>query len=224
MKKIILIVVCIFLMTGCATTNQSTKKKSLAQNATKAAKIEATDKQSPDTTIVNNNADSSDEAIIEQFRLVEEEVQSINDTSTDTNLEKKLKKDFIILTDFIFYDGTIHGKTFNELSDEAKAKILVIYEKIDNKIDSLFPNYKEELRKSTNKVYNNIKEGIAKLKEKYKEKVGDEAYDNTIKIYEEDKERLKEAYEPVIDKAKEKASEVKEKAKSWYQKFKEENE
>ena len=45
-----------------------------------------------------------------------------------------------------------------------------------------------------------------------------------MKIYEEDKERLKEAYMPIIEKARERAFELKDRAESWYKKFKEENE
>ena len=230
MKKIILMLICLFLITGCSTSSITTSTKGLAQKAVKATTVKKVSKteevKDVEVEIISNdsNTDNSDEAIIKQFESVEEEAKNVDNTNIDESLEKKLKKNFIILTDFIFYDGKINGKTFNELSDEAKAKILVIYERIDNKIETLFPNYKEELRKSANKAYNNIKEGIAKLKEKYIEKVGDEAYENTMKIYEEDKERLKEAYKPIIEKARERAFELKDRAESWYKKFKEENE
>lgn len=230
MKKIILMLICLFLITGCSTSSITTSTKGLAQKAVKATTVKQVSKNEEvkdvEVEVISNdsNTDNSDEAIIKQFESVEEDIKSVDNTNIDESLEKKLKKNFIILTDFIFYDGKINGKTFNELSDEAKAKILVIYERIDNKIETLFPNYKEEIRKSANKAYNNIKEGIAKLKEKYIEKVGDETYENTMKIYEEDKERLKEAYMPIIEKARERAFELKDRAESWYKKFKEENE
>lgn len=230
MKKIILMLICLFLITGCSTSSITTSTKGLAQKAVKATTVKQVSKNEEvkdvEVEVISNdsNTDNSDEAIIKQFESVEEDIKSVDNTNIDESLEKKLKKNFIILTDFIFYDGKINGKTFNELSDEAKAKILLIYERIDNKIETLFPNYKEEIRKSANKAYNNIKEGIAKLKEKYIEKVGDEAYENTMKIYEEDKERLKEAYMPIIEKARERAFELKDRAESWYKKFKEENE
>ena len=230
MKKIILMLICLFLITGCSTSSITTSTKGLAQKAVKATTVKQVSKNEEvkdvEVEVISNdsNTDNSDEAIIKQFESVEEDIKSVDNTNIDESLEKKLKKNFIILTDFIFYDGKINGKTFNELSDEAKAKILLIYERIDNKIETLFPNYKEDLRKSANKAYNNIKEGIAKLKEKYIEKVGDEAYENTMKIYEEDKERLKEAYMPIIEKARERAFELKDRAESWYKKFKEENE
>lgn len=230
MKKIILMLICLFLITGCSTSSITTSTKGLAQKAVKATTVKQVSKNEEvkdvEVEVISNdsNTDNSDEAIIKQFESVEEDIKSVDNTNIDESLEKKLKKNFIILTDFIFYDGKINGKTFNELSDEAKAKILVIYERIDNKTETLFPNYKEEIRKSANKAYNNIKEGIAKLKEKYIEKVGDETYENTMKIYEEDKERLKEAYMPIIEKARERAFELKDRAESWYKKFKEENE
>ena len=186
MKKIILMLICLFLITGCSTSSITTSTKGLAQKAVKATTVKQVSKNEEvkdvEVEVISNdsNTDNSDEAIIKQFESVEEDIKSVDNTNIDESLEKKLKKNFIILTDFIFYDGKINGKTFNELSDEAKAKILVIYERIDNKTETLFPNYKEEIRKSANKAYNNIKEGIAKLKEKYIEKVGDETYENTI--------------------------------------------
>lgn len=55
------------------------------------------------------------------------------------------KNGFIKIVDFIFYDGEIKGVTWDELSNSAKAKVVYYALKIDNKIDSKWPNYKEEL-------------------------------------------------------------------------------
>lgn len=76
----------------------------------------------------------------------------------DETLRDKAKKSFITIVDFLFYDGKIKGFTFSELTNEAKLKVLQITLKIDNKIDTYFPNYKEEISSTTNKVYINIKE------------------------------------------------------------------
>lgn len=227
MKKMILILICLLFITGCS-ASKTTSKKGLAQNAVKATKVEKQVKIEEDVdsgsviTDLDNDFDESEENIVDEFEKVESELDEVN--NPDINLEKKLKKDFIVLTDFIFYGGTINGKTFDELSDSVKARIIVIYERIDTKIDTLFPNYKEELRNITNKAYNNIREEILKLKAKYIEKIGEDAYQQQQQIYEEDKERLKEAYEPIITRALEKAEELKDKAEMWYKNFKEENE
>lgn len=226
MKKIILILTCLLFITGCS-VSKTTTKKGLAQNAVKATKVEKLveieDSIDSETIVVDSedNLEESEESIVYEFEEVENELNEVNN---DISLERKLKKDFIVLTDFIFYDGTINGKTFDELSDSVKARVIIIYERIDTKIDTLFPNYKEELRTATNKAYNNIKEEILKLKAKYIEKIGEEAYQQQQQIYEEDKERLKEAYEPIITRALEKAEELKNRAELWYKNFKEENE
>ena len=60
-------------------------------------------------------------------------IENMNVDSTNTTMKEKLENTFITLTDFIFYDGTIKGMTFDELTDTAKQEILDLYEKIDSK-------------------------------------------------------------------------------------------
>ena len=68
-----------------------------------------------------------------------------------------------MIVDFIFYDGEIKGYRFSELSDSAKAKIVAIALKIDNKIEEYVPNYKEEISSTSSKVYNNVKDRLVSL-------------------------------------------------------------
>lgn len=68
----------------------------------------------------------------------------------------KAKECFITLVDFIFYDGEIKGKRFDELTASTKAKILYYTLLIDAKIDSKWPNYKENIQGK----YNDVKEKL----------------------------------------------------------------
>ena len=86
---------------------------------------------------------------------------NLNDQLTNYNNNKSigdsLKSSFITIVDFLFYEGEIKGKTFNELSTKAKIKVLQIAFSIDAKIDKCFPGYKETISSTGNKVYTNIK-------------------------------------------------------------------
>lgn len=154
---------------------------------------------------------------------------SENPSKSDQNI---LKNTFITLTDFIFYDGTIKGKKFSELTASCKEKVIDIYTKIDSKIESRFPNYKESIKSTSKKVYSNVKEKVidvkTKIQDEYRERVGEESYQNTVDAYNEDKSNIKDVYEtykPYIDEGKNKAKSTyenaKEKASNWYQKYKE---
>ena len=72
--------------------------------------------------------------------------------------ERTLKNTFITLTDFIFYDGEIKGKKFSDLTSSAKEKVIDIYTKIDDKLETKFPNYKENIKGTSKNAYNNIKD------------------------------------------------------------------
>ena len=79
------------------------------------------------------------------------------------SLEKSLKENFITVVDFLFYNGTIKGKTFAELSTSAKIRILQVTFSIDEKIDKHFPGYKETISTTSKKIYTNIKVKVLEL-------------------------------------------------------------
>lgn len=187
-----------------------------------------------DTAVASNEAE-----VVSYVSDVESQISTLNVDSTDTTMKEKLENTFITLTDFIFYGGTIKGMTFNQLTDTAKEKVLDLYEKIDSKIESCFPNYKENIASSAKKGYTTVVTKAKQLKDeiiaKYKEEVGEEAYNNVVSNYEEDKNRFQDAYTPYVEKGKdiasgaiEKGKEVwdttKDKLDSWYQNYKESRE
>jgi len=83
--------------------------------------------------------------------------QNLDSNQTDQTFKSKVKNSFITIVDFLFYDGQIHGKTFDELSESAKLQVLKLAYTIDEKIEKHFPNYKEELSNNGTKLYTNIK-------------------------------------------------------------------
>lgn len=224
MKKAIILTICILLsVTAC-----TTKKEETVANKDSIETKEITLVTEQNTTTI-----ATDEEVVEYIEDVTNEVETLTE---EENLSEKtkqsLKKAFITLTDFIFYDGTIKGKTFKELSYEAQTKILELYEKLDTKIESVFPNYKEEIKDTSTKTYSKAKEKAKELKETIKniyiERVGEDTYQKEMDIIKNTKDKVVEKTTPVIsdvkDKAKDTYTKAKDKLDEWYKNFKESSE
>lgn len=225
MKKYLVLLLCILvLLTGCEATKKEKAKPVTENKSEEVSLIE-----------VNNDAseEATDEDVVNYVSTIENEIENINYTeSKKETIKEKLKENFIILTDFIFYDGTIKGKTFNELTTSAKEEILELYEKIDNKIESIYPNYKEEIKDTSTKTYSKAKEKAKELKETIKniyiERVGEDTYQKEMDIIKNTKDKVVEKTTPVIsdvkDKAKDTYTKAKDKLDEWYKNFKESSE
>lgn len=226
MKKVIILSICLlFLATACTNKNESKSTSPKKEETTKEIVLvtENTDKEEP----------VSDDEVVEYINNVTNEVSELDsEKSLSQKTKESLKKTFITLTDFIFYDGTIKGKTFKELSSEAQEKVLELYEKLDSKIESVFPNYKEEIKDTSTKTYSKVKEKAKELKEKIKsiyiERVGEDTYQKEMEIIENTKDKVVEKASPIIsdvkDKAKETYTKTKDKLDKWYKNFKESSE
>lgn len=224
MKKAIILTVCILLsVTAC-----TTKKEEAVANKDSIETKEITLVTEQDTTTI-----ATDEEVVEYIEDVTNEVETLTEEeSLSEKTKQSLKKAFITLTDFIFYDGTIKGKTFKELSYEAQTKILELYEKLDTKIENVFPNYKEEIKDTSTKTYSKAKEKAKELKETIKkiyiERVGEDTYQKEMDIIKNTKDKVVEKTTPVIsdvkDKAKDTYTKAKDKLDEWYKNFKESSE
>lgn len=226
MKKVIILSICLlFLATACTNKNESKSTSPKKEETTK------------EIVLVTENTDKeesvSDDEVVEYINDVTNEVSELDsEKSLSQKTKESLKKTFITLTDFIFYDGTIKGKTFKELSSEAQEKVLELYEKLDSKIESIFPNYKEEIKDTSTKTYSKVKEKAKELKETIKsiyiERVGEDTYQKEMEIIENTKDKVVEKASPVIsdvkDKAKETYTKTKDKLDKWYKNFKESSE
>lgn len=228
MKKfIILFFILTLLLTGCRNKQQ----KETVSNSTNSVQQEQT--ITTNENLINENKEvMSEEELVDYMEDVEQELDTIVNSDTKSSSTKDtLKNTYKTLTDFIFYDKKIRGKTFKELSAQGKEKILDLYLRIDQKIEKVEPNYKENISSTAKKVYATTKDKALELKEKiknqYKEQVGEDVYNQTIDHYEEEKNNLKEAYAPyepavetVKDKAKETYNNAKDKVSSWWNKRK----
>ena len=141
----------------------------------------------------NITIDEPNQEIVEKEEDLENYVEEINTEVTEITSKEVLTEDdkitlkntFITLTDFIFYDGKIKGKSFKDLTTSAKQKVISIYETIDSKIEAKFPGYKETIKESSTKTYTDLKEELSNIKENlltsYREEIGEENYEEQNK-------------------------------------------
>lgn len=118
-----------------------------------------------DDTVKENNKTKPNESIIESKpeNKTEEDVINYVKNVSETSSKTALKEGFVKVVDFLFYDGEIYGKTFKELSNYAKIKIISLAIKIDSKIEEYVPGYKETISTTTNRVYTNLKTKLVTL-------------------------------------------------------------
>lgn len=151
-------------------------------------------------------------------------LNSINTESSSSNFSDKAKATFISIVDFLFYDGTIKGVTFNELTDAGKQKVLELANKIDVKLEEKAPGYKDKISSTTSNAYNKaseiIKSGASSLNNFAKEKLGDENYNSIIDAKDELVKYSKNALNLVGSAGSKIFSSTKDKLNDWYQNFK----
>lgn len=112
-----------------------------------------TDPQNPPVDKESETSKNADEEVLEYVTNLESDFKN-------NSIKESLKSGFITVVDFIFYDGSIKGHTFKDLSDSAKLKVLSVALYFDDKIDTYFPGYKESISSTTGKIYNKAKEEI----------------------------------------------------------------
>ena len=224
MKKYLIIIICL-LLCGCSINiniNSNDNNKSSIDKGEVKENLILEDK-------ISNEDVVEDDKFVSYVEDVSEEVDTIvSKKEVSEKEEHVLRNTFITLTDFIFYGGEIKGKTFAELKEDSKEKVLDIYSKIDAKLEEKVPNYKEDLKEGYSDVKQMILDLRDKIKSEYKDFVGEEGYDYQTQLYEDGKQNMKDVYEeykPYIDSGKEKAKEYYESAKdylnNWYQEYKE---
>ena len=152
----------------------------------------------------------TEEDIIAYFENLDNDLTTYN--NSDEVLGKTIKSKFVKCIDFIFYDEEIGGKTFSELTNTVKLKIISIALSIDSKIDTHFPGYKD----SINNTYQNIKYSLI---EKYLE-ITTTICNNDENLCQTAKEgfsNLKTNFGITWDLVKDLASSGVSKLKDWYE-------
>ena len=98
----------------------------------------------------------SGDDVINYFKSKENEIKS-------SSFKDKFKDYFVEIVDFIFYGTEIKGHTFNELTNTGKLKVISTALKMDSYIEEKSPGYKENIKSTSSRVYNNVKERLTTL-------------------------------------------------------------
>ena len=144
----------------------------------------------------------------------------LNNYDGDKKIGDSLKKGFVTVVDFFFYDGSLKGKTFKELSNSAKMEVLEIALSIDQKIEKHFPNYKEEISTKSKDVYLNIKGKVIELYLDITTKICEDNLD-TCESAKEGLEDLKTSFSITWDYIKKYSNGGTNKLKDWYEVWRE---
>ena len=131
----------------------------------------------------------------------------------------KLKEGFTKMVDFIFYGEKINNVTFESLKEDAKLRILKLAYKIDARIETFFPGYKETIKAVASRIYNNIKERLTKLYITITNKICTSNPTLCINA-KEDFSDMKESFGLTFDFLKEIYSSGKESLSDWYLEYK----
>ncbi len=172
-------------------------------------------------TIKNDNYNEKDNIVIDELNNT---LNNIEKSTQDENFKDKASSTFISIVDFLFYDGTIKGISFDELTEKGKEKVLEIASKIDVKLEEKCPGYKEKISNNTSKAYQKaseiIKKGAKNINDFAKSALGDENYQAIIDAKDELAKYSKEALNFVTGAGSKVFNETKDKLNEWYQNFK----
>ena len=172
-------------------------------------------------TIKNDNYNEKDNIVIDELNNT---LNNIEKSTQDENFKDKASSTFISIVDFLFYDGTIKGISFDELTEKGKEKVLEIASKIDVKLEEKCPGYKEKISNSTSKAYQKaseiIKKGAKNINDFAKSALGDENYQAIIDAKDELVKYSKESLNYVTGAGSKVFNNTKEKLNEWYQNFK----
>lgn len=180
-----------------------------------------------------SNEGNKEESIINSDELesnIEESLESKNDSNIINYLEKidnkimekgyqikdELFKDYEIVHDFIFENGTIKGYTFDELKENTKAKIISIYLSIDEKIEKYYPDYKESIQEKYGNIKEKIKNKLSIFNEYIKDEIGEDKYNKVM----DTKDKFKSQTKKDISDLKEFGGKVKKKLKVFFNEVK----
>lgn len=239
-KKIIIILsivsAILLLTTGILIGRLSSKKTFEEQHPNEVDKneIKSDEKTNTPDNDDNNNSNkdipkkedstslsSKDNLVISELNS---SLNSINKNANDKDFSKKAKATFISIVDFLFYDGTIKGVTFNELTEKGKTEVLKLANKIDTALEEKSPGYKETISATTSKAYKKasqiIKDSANDINNFAKESLGDENYNSIIEAKDELLLYSKNALNFITGNGSKIINDTKNKLNDWYQDFK----
>ena len=175
------------------------------ENTTNDNDVQETENNSKDT---NNEEATEDNAIVKYFEDKNEEMDNLIYTDNIKAADEFWSEYFIDAVDIIFYDKEYEGSSFSELDPEAQQKCIDELQEVENKMNKINPNWKDDLgniKDSTAEAYSNLLDSIEEL-------IGTDNY-NKIKDF---KDSLKDSLSDI-------GNSLKDSANNWYQGYKSKN-
>ena len=213
--------------------NNTTIKEEYVNNEVIDKKEEVIDKNSTNKNNANTNNTNNSNAITysdkdtEVINSLNETLSKVKSNVSDSSFLDSAKGIFISVVDFLFYDGSISGVTFDELTDSGKRKVLEIASNIDSTIENKFPGYKETISDKASNAFNKaseiIKSGAKDLNDFAREKLGEDNYQSIIDAKDELVYYTKNAINFIGDVSSSLWNSAKDKLDNWYQNFKNNN-
>lgn len=192
--------------------NNSTNKNNTNKNNTNTNNSNSITYSDKDTEVINS---------------LNETLTKVKSNVSDNDFLDSAKGVFISVVDFLFYDGSINGVTFDELSDSGKQKVLEIASSIDSTIENKFPGYKDAISDKASNAFNKaseiIKKGANDLNDFAREKLGEDNYQSIIDAKDELVYYTKNAINFIGDVSSSLWNSAKDKLNNWYQNFKNNN-
>ena len=207
-------------------SNNNNNINNESNNGFEKTKENKRDVTTKEETPQNKNVTYStkDNLVIDELNTT---IDTINKEKRGTSFTESAKSTFITLVDFIFYDGTIKGVTFDELTESGKQKVLELASKIDNSLEEKSPGYKDKISDTAGKVLNKaseiIKDNATNMDNFAKESLGEENYQALIDASQKFKEKSKDALNFVQDSGSKIINSTKDKLDKWYKNFKNNN-
>lgn len=155
----------------------------------------------------------SESIVVEEFDYFEgakEQIRKLIESDQVEEAKEKGKEYFIKGVDFVFYGTEIGGVTFDELTEEGKQQTIENIEIIDGWIETIVPNYKENLEEKYLVAKDFLNDKYYDVLDSIRNYLGDENYETVGEI----KDQIKGDISGTKDK-------VLEKIEDWYQGLKE---
>ena len=139
----------------------------------------------------NNISEAEQRTVVDLFKDMNDDTLN-NDGSKSA---RKKAKGFVVNTiDFIFFNSSINGITFDDLKDDFKQEIYGYLKSMDKVVMSFDPDYKETLGEKYNAIKDFSKEKLGQAKEIIINHIGQERYDAIIKTKNEILNTIKEGF------------------------------
>ena len=213
MKKLLILFFLLGFLTAC-TSNKDIPKNDMNLNKDKEEETVKDDNNNLEEIVIKKEDNvSNDEYIISYFNDLDKETDNYIASSNNEKISDKLKNSLIKVIDFLFYDEEIGGVRLKDITSKTKEEVMIIFNRIDQKLEEHFPSYKEFLGEKYNTAVGKVKEYLEKADNYLEEKIGEDKYNN-----------YKEKANEILDNAKDIGNTLKEKGqdalgnlKKWYE-------